>query len=138
MGTHYAVFVLDNVIHEEGGLDWLGEWGLDVPDPRPPGREPTLGEVFRAIESLEDVDLTHHVGAESMHVTISHKTKEDWASLVILDYQPETLNLDRPYEFYFEAGWIDLIREITQSLANVCGPLVLTENGEGPEILLPG
>ncbi len=137
MGTLYSVFVLDEIANTQDGVDWLQKSGVGLPEHLLPGREPTLREIKRAAESGEAWELEYWTGAESLHITISDKESEAWAALVVMDYDARTEDPDRPYEFFFEAGHIDLVRAIVQALADVCGPFVLTKNGEDPELLLP-
>ncbi len=137
MGTLHTVFILDEIINSQEGVEWLEKWGISKPDKSPPGRMPTLSELKQVLSEKDEYDIEYREGNRNLYVTISSMLDDAWAFLVVTDYDSEKPGLDATCEFHFETGWEEVIRDIIQSLANTFGPYVWTKNGENPEILMP-
>lgn len=57
-----------------------------------------------------------------------------WTFLCFLGYSGAD---DEPRDFYFQTGDPRLMCDLLRLLAEGCGPFVLLENAEEPEIVLP-
>jgi hypothetical protein len=115
---------------------WLESFDLTVPTRAEGNRSPTLSEIRTILDNLEGYEVDYLIGRYNWQATITHPTRPEWAALTVEDLS-ERSREDIPREFYFDRGWVELITEILEQLAEKCGPFVLVENSETPCIVLP-
>lgn len=133
MASHTVVPLHDFYIND-CGLTYLQGLGLDVPAEAPAaGRYPSPHELISVATGLPGYRAEVQRSARSMDIQLDRADGE-WTFLCTAGYESD----DRPCQFYFQTGSIACARDVLRVLASLCGPFVLLENDERPEIIGAG
>ena len=118
----------------EGGLAYLTDRGVEPPTTAPAlGRFPTPRELVAVLTGLEGYKAEVQPGDRSVDIQLDRPDGE-WTFVCTLPHDRD----DEPCQFYFQSGSVLCARDVLRALVPTCGPFVLIENDEEPEIVDQG
>ena len=130
----YRVVTLSDCMQDPATLAWLVQSDVALPGQVPPGRYPTPAEIQSILDAMTGIRVESIVSDCVWQVTVTSRDDVFWARLVVDQYigDPQTA-----HRFYFEAGWDEMIFQISAALVKICGPIVLLHNsGASPHVIM--
>jgi len=126
MGVFYYIRPFD-----EEMASLLEEMGAAVPDVDSPSRIPTPSELRKVCVKLRDFKVEFNIKPKSHWQVVIDGTKSDKGTILNIDNFNGAE--DDPHEvIWFEKGSPSLILDIVRRVAEVCGPLVIWPDSDGP------
>lgn len=130
----YTVVTLSECMQDPATVAWLLQLGVPLPDVIPPGRYPAPVEIRTVAEQMPGFRTVYRISSSVWEVSILSRKDISWATLRVRDYCDDQ---DLAHQFYFEAGWDEVILQVTARLAQRCGPFVLLhDSGAVPQIIM--
>lgn len=129
----YDVVTLYECMQDPATMAWLVHLDVPLPAVTPSGRYPSPARIRKVIDSIPGIQADYLISESVWQVTVRSRKDIAWAILTVKAYtgDPQTA-----HEFYFSAGWDEMILLVTLSLANYCGPLVLMhDSGAPPQVV---
>lgn len=130
----YQAVTLAECMQDPASLAWLIQSNCPLPERLPHGRYPTPMEIQSVLDSLPGIRVTYRITSVVWQSTIQSRKDVAWAILRVQGYDGDP---DQPLPFSFEAGWDELILQVTARLVPLCGPFVLLhDSGAAPWVIL--
>ena len=130
----YRVVTLSDCMQDPATLAWLMQSDVALPGLIPAGRYPTPAEIQSTLDGMTGIRAKPIISDYVWQVTVTSRTDVTWARLIVNGY---TGDPHAAHRFYFEAGWDEMIFQITSSLARICGPFVLLhDSGAAPTVIM--
>ncbi len=130
----YRVVTLSECMQDPATLAWLMQSDMALPGQVPPGRYPVPVEIQSTLDAMTGIRVESIITDRIWQLTVTSRTDVTWARLVVEGY---TGDPHVEHRFYFEAGWDEMIFQITTNLAKICGPFVLLhDSGAPPQVIL--
>ena len=129
----YDVVTLYECMQDPATMAWLVHVDVPLPATTPAGRYPEPARIREVIDSIPGIQADYLVSDSVWQVTIRSRKDIAWAILNVKAYSGEP---EKAHEFYFSAGWDEMILLVTSRLAKYCGPLVLMhDSGAPPQVV---
>ncbi len=130
----YRVVTLSDCMQDPATLAWLMQSDVALPGQIPPGRYPTPAEIQSTLDAMTGISVESITSDCVWQVTVTCRSDVTWARLVVDGY---TGDPHAGHRFYFEAGWDEMVFQITANLAKICGPFVLLhDSGAIPQVIM--
>ena len=130
----YRVVTLSDCMQDPATLAWLMQSDVALPGLIPAGRYPTPAEIQSTLDAMTGIRAQPIISEYIWQVTVTSRTDVTWARLIVNGY---TGDPHAAHRFYFEAGWDEMVFQITSSLARICGPFVLLhDSGAAPTVIM--
>ena len=126
MATSYSVVPTS----EAGVVEWLSERGIELPGNWNQSRYPSPAEIRVAMDRMANYQVEYFITQQEWQATISQVEDPKgpiWALLIVLGYAGDE---SVPHNFCFERGAANVMRDVLDKLAAVCGPLLLVNNSD--------
>ena len=130
----YDVVTLYECMQDPATMAWLVHLDVPLPPVTPSGRYPEPARIREIIESIPGIQADYLISESVWQVSVRSRNDISWAILTVKAYSgdPHTA-----HEFYFSAGWDEMILMVTSNLAKYCGPLVLMhDSGALPQVVV--
>ena len=130
----YRVVTLFDCMQDPASLAWLMQSNVALPGQIPLGRYPTPSEIQNTLVKMIGIRVEPIISETVWQVTVTSRTDVIWARLIVDGYLGDPHAVHR---FYYEAGWDEMIFQITAYLAKICGPFVLVhDSGAAPTVIM--
>lgn len=130
----YDVVTLNACMQDPATLAWMIQADVGLPGAIPPGRYPTPEEIRTVIDAISGIRVDYLISETVWEVTVRSRKDVSWATLALRDYRGRD---NTAHQFFFKAGWDELIELVTMHLARICGPYVLLpDSGAAPKVIM--
>jgi hypothetical protein len=133
MGVLYLCLPLTT---EPEMIQWLRQHELHIPTAPGSGRNPTLREVRRVLETLAGYTVYYAANDQFWQADIAAVANPEYAMSTTIIASHFTGDEGHPQRISFEKGTPELIIRIMTELAQMCGPLIcVPDTGDTPIVV---
>ena len=130
----YRAITLSDCMQDPSTLAWLYQTDVVLPGQVPPGRYPSPAEIQSILDAMTGIRVESICSDSVWQVTVTSRDDVYWARLVVNAYSGDP---QEEHRFYFEAGWDEMIVQISAAMVEICGPIVLLhDSGLPPTVIM--